>query len=117
GFGGEPRVVKSGVVGGSFFEVMGLRPVLGRLLNSQDDGPRADAVAVLTYRFWTTSLNGDPGVVGKTIPAGPHEILADVAGRPPSPRRHDGHQPHAPNDGALRPPRARDVPRRGARRA
>jgi putative ABC transport system permease protein len=71
GLGGEPRVVKSGVVGGSFFEVMGLRPVLGRLLNSQDDGPRADAVAVLTYRFWTTSLNGDPAVVGKTIRLGP----------------------------------------------
>src|SRR4029453_14450363 len=71
GLGGEPRVVKSGVVGGSFFEVMGLRPVLGRLLNSQDDGPRADAVAVLTYRFWTTSLNGDPAGVGKTIRLGP----------------------------------------------
>src|SRR5262249_26045243 len=70
GLGSEPRVVKSGVVGGSFFEVMGLRPVLGRLLNSQDDGPRADAVAVLTYRFWTTSLNADPTVIGKTIRLG-----------------------------------------------
>src|SRR4051812_28234369 len=33
GLGGEPRMVKAGVVGGSFFDVMGLRPVLGRLLN------------------------------------------------------------------------------------
>src|SRR5205085_186216 len=41
GLGTEPRVVKAGVVGGSFFEVMGLRPVLGRLLNAQDDGPEA----------------------------------------------------------------------------
>ena len=41
--GGEPRVVKAGVVGGSFFEVMGLRPVLGRLLNAADDGPRRRA--------------------------------------------------------------------------
>ena len=41
GLGGEPRMVKAGVVGGSFFEVMGLRPVLGRLLNAHDDGPRA----------------------------------------------------------------------------
>ena len=39
GLGGEPRMVKAGVVGGSFFDVMGLRPVLGRLLNAQDDGP------------------------------------------------------------------------------
>ena len=35
---GEPRVVQAGVVGGSYFEVMGLRPVLGRLLDAADDG-------------------------------------------------------------------------------
>jgi putative ABC transport system permease protein len=37
---GEPRVVRAGVVGGSYFEVMGLRPVQGRLLDMTDDGPR-----------------------------------------------------------------------------
>src|SRR6266550_1955273 len=42
GLGAERRVVKAGVVGGSFFEVMGLHPVLGRLLNTQDDGPKAE---------------------------------------------------------------------------
>ena len=51
---GEPRVVKAGVVGGSFFEVMGLRPVLGRLLDAQDDGAKRASAAVLTHRFWTT---------------------------------------------------------------
>ena len=64
---GEPRVVRAGVVGGSYFEVMGLRPVLGRLITASDDGPQAAGVAVLTYRFWTTSLNSDPSVLGKTI--------------------------------------------------
>ena len=38
---GEPREVNGGVVNGSFFEVMGLRPVLGRLVGPQDDGPKA----------------------------------------------------------------------------
>jgi predicted permease len=71
GLGGEPRMVKAGVVGGSFFDVMGLRPVLGRLLNARDDGPKAAGAAVLTYRFWTTSLNSDPTVIGKTIRLGP----------------------------------------------
>src|SRR4051794_40583881 len=56
GLGSGPRMVKAGVVGGSFFEVMGLRPVLGRLLDPHDDGPNAAGAAVLTYRFWTTSL-------------------------------------------------------------
>jgi putative ABC transport system permease protein len=64
---GEPRSVTAGVVGGSYFEVMGLHPVLGRLLDMRDDGPSAAGAAVLTYRFWTTVLKGDPSVVGKTI--------------------------------------------------
>ena len=67
---GEPREVRSGVVGGSYFEVMGLRPVLGRLINAQDDGPNAAGVAVLTYRFWTTELNSDKSVIGKNIRLG-----------------------------------------------
>jgi putative ABC transport system permease protein len=68
---GQPRTVKAGVVSGTFFDVMGLRPVLGRLLNAQDDGPKAAAVVVLTYRFWTTALNADPRVVGTDIRLGP----------------------------------------------
>jgi putative ABC transport system permease protein len=64
---GEPRVVRAGVVGGSYFDVMGLRPVVGRLLNANDDGPQAAGAAVLTYRFWTTALNSDPSVIGRTV--------------------------------------------------
>jgi putative ABC transport system permease protein len=64
---GEPRVVSAGVVGGSYFDVMGLRPVLGRLLNSGDDGPNAAGAAVLTHRFWTTAFKSDPSVIGKTV--------------------------------------------------
>jgi predicted permease len=64
---GEPRSVRAGVVGGSYFDVMGLRPVMGRLLNAGDDGPKAEGVAVLTHRFWTTAFRRDPSVVGKTI--------------------------------------------------
>jgi len=71
GFGGEPRVVTAGVVNGSFFEVMGLRPALGRLINAGDDGPKAAPVAVLTHRYWTAVLHSDPSVVGKVIRLGP----------------------------------------------
>src|SRR5829696_2766034 len=64
---GEPRVVRAGVVGGSYFNVMGLQPVLGRLLGPSDDGPQAAGAAVLTHRFWTTTLASDPNVIGKVI--------------------------------------------------
>src|SRR6266576_334170 len=64
---GEPREVRAGVVGGSYFQVMGLHPVLGRLIGPQDDGPKAAGVVVLTYRFWSTALKKDPSVLGKTV--------------------------------------------------
>src|SRR5262249_10617357 len=67
---GEPRTIQGGVVSGSFFDVMGLHPVLGRLIGPEDDGPNAAGVAVLTYRFWATSLGKDPSVIGKTIRLG-----------------------------------------------
>jgi putative ABC transport system permease protein len=67
---GEPREVKAGVVGGSYFDVMGLHPVLGRLIGPQDDGPSAAGVVVLTYRFWSTSFKKDPNVLGKIVRLG-----------------------------------------------
>jgi putative ABC transport system permease protein len=67
---GEPRSIRGGVVSGTYFDVMGLRPVLGRLIGPQDDGPKADGVVVLTYRFWSTTFKKDPSVIGKTVRLG-----------------------------------------------
>ncbi len=67
---GEPRSIQGGVVSGAYFDVMGLHPVLGRLIGPKDDGPKAAGVVVLTYRFWTTALHKDPSVIGKTVRLG-----------------------------------------------
>ena len=64
---GEPRVVHAGVVSGTFFDVMGLRPVLGRLLTPSDDGAGAAGAVVLTHRFWSTALASNPAVLGTTL--------------------------------------------------
>jgi predicted permease len=64
---GTPREVPGGVVDGHYFDVIGLRPVLGRLLTTSDDGPNAAGAMVLTYRFWKESLHSDPSVLGKTV--------------------------------------------------
>src|SRR5271167_270478 len=64
---GEPRVVHGGVVSGNYFDVMGLRPVLGRLVGPQDAAADAPGVIVLTYRFWSTGYGKDPNVIGKTV--------------------------------------------------
>ena len=67
---GEPRVVRAGVVGGSYFGVMGLRPVAGRLIGPADDGAAAKGAVVLTHRFWTSVLKADESVIGKTVRLG-----------------------------------------------
>jgi predicted permease len=67
---GEPRVVRAGVVGGSYFSVMGLRPIRGRLLDATDDGPSAAGAVVLTHRFWTTTLGSDEALIGRTVRLG-----------------------------------------------
>jgi len=67
---GEPREVRAGVVDGSYFDVVGLHPVLGRLIGPPDDGPKAAGVVVLTYRFWSTTFKRDPSVIGKTVRLG-----------------------------------------------
>jgi len=64
---GEPRVVHGGVVSGNYFDVVGLRPVLGRLVGPQDAAADAPGVIVLTYRFWSTVYKKDPNVIGKTV--------------------------------------------------
>lgn len=75
---GEPRVVRAGVVGGSYFEVMGLRAVAGRLLGPADDGPAAKGAVVLTHRFWTSALQADTAVIGKAIRLG--DRVATIVG-------------------------------------
>lgn len=69
----EPREIRAGVVDGNYFDVMGLRPVLGRLLTPSDDGPNAAGAVVLTYRYWVSSLHSDPGVLGKQLRLGSFE--------------------------------------------
>jgi len=64
---GTPREIPAGVVDGNYFEVMGLHPVLGRLLTPADDGQNAAGAVVLTYHFWRASLHSDPTVIGKTV--------------------------------------------------
>ncbi len=64
---GDPRELVAGVVDGHYFDVVGLHPVMGRLLDMRDDGAQAAGAVVLTYNFWTSALKSDPNVLGKTV--------------------------------------------------
>lgn len=65
---GQNDRVRGELVSGNYFEVLGVRPWVGRLLTQDDDRtPGAHPVAVLSYPFWESRFGKDPGVVGKTI--------------------------------------------------
>ena len=72
---GETREIHAGVVDGNYFEVMGLKPQLGRLLDARDDGPKAAGAVVLTYKFWVTGLHADPNVLGKVLQLGKRRFV------------------------------------------
>jgi len=66
--GSEARSVGGLVTSGSYFDVLGVRPALGRFYDSHIDTPGgAEAVAVLGYDFWQGTLNADSSIIGKTI--------------------------------------------------
>jgi hypothetical protein len=54
------------LVSGNYFEVLGAKPAIGRLLTSSDDAGAAD-VAVLSYGLWQRRFGGDPNAVGARI--------------------------------------------------
>ncbi len=55
------------LVTADLFELLGVRPVLGRLLQDQDDEPGAVRVVVLSYHSWLDQFGGDSAVIGRTI--------------------------------------------------
>jgi putative ABC transport system permease protein len=56
------------IVSGNYFQLLGLRPALGRLFTSQDEtGKNANPVAVLSYDYWRTRFGGVQDIVGQTI--------------------------------------------------
>ena len=62
--------INVGLVTGNYFQIMGLSPVIGRLLNDGDDGTNVPPVMVLTHEYWMKRFGGDRGVVGKSVRLG-----------------------------------------------
>jgi predicted permease len=71
--GGDPFRVWAVRVSGNYFDVLGLRPFLGRFFHRSDErGPNSAPYVVLGYSFWHSHFNDDRGVVGRTVQLGKH---------------------------------------------
>jgi putative ABC transport system permease protein len=78
GRGADTEQVSGQLVSGAYFDVLGIRPFLGRLLQPSDDvTPGGHPVVVLSHGLWVRRFGGDPGIVGRTIPVGarPYEVV------------------------------------------
>ena len=78
---GHPRYVDGLWVSGDFFEVLGVKPVLGRALTPADDERGAPATVVLSFGFWQHEFAGDSSIIGKTLTLDGH--IAEVIGVAP----------------------------------
>ena len=64
---GDPQPATSIMVVGNFFQVLGVRPAMGRLFTPEETTPGPHPVALLTDAYWRHQFAADPGIVGKTI--------------------------------------------------
>ncbi|MGA7855147.1 MAG: ABC transporter permease [Candidatus Acidiferrales bacterium] len=64
----QPQTVFVGQVGGTFFQALGVRPAAGRLIGPEDvhTGDHSP-IAVISWSFWKSRFDLDPGVIGKKI--------------------------------------------------
>ncbi len=72
---GATSPIWTNYVTGDFFEMLGIRPALGRfILPSEGKVAGADPVLVLNYSYWQTRFGGDPGVVGRKVAVNGHPV-------------------------------------------
>ena len=88
---GEPDRVDTGVVSHDFFDVLGIRPILGRSFRAEDDALGADAVLILSYAYWQTKFGSDPTIIGQVFEMNdrPHTVVGVLPNVPHYPEEND----------------------------
>ncbi len=94
---GEPERVQTSVVSANFFDVLGVKPMLGRTFVPDDEKPGGDAVLVLSYKYWKQSHGGDPKIVGTVFRMNnrPHTVIGVLPPVPEYPSESDVYMPTA----------------------
>jgi putative ABC transport system permease protein len=92
---GEPDRVDTGVVSANFFDLLGIKPIIGRTFIASDDVRGAEAVLVLSYTYWQTRFGGDPNIVGQVFEMNdrPHRVIGVLPNVPHYPQENDVYMP------------------------
>jgi predicted permease len=73
--GGQPDRIEAELVSGTYFDVLGVSPALGRTFSPDDDRiPGGHPVVVLGHDYWKTGFSSDPAIVGKTLIINNHNM-------------------------------------------
>ena len=65
--GQEPERVAPAKVSAEFFSMLGIEPMLGRVILPQDQGPKGERVLVISHSLWQRRFGGDPNALGKKV--------------------------------------------------
>ena len=92
---GDPDRVKTGVVSWNYFDVLGVRPLLGRTFRPEDDLIGAAPVLLLSNEYWRAKFGADPKVVGQTFEMNDrvHTVIGVLPPIPQYPRDNDVYMP------------------------
>src|SRR5690349_17243942 len=92
---GEPDRVNTGVVSPNFFDVLGIKPILGRSFEPADDKPGAPAVLIVSYSYWQRKFGGDRGIIGQVFEMNdrPHTVVGILPNVPHYPQENDVYMP------------------------
>ncbi|HWS89210.1 MAG TPA: ABC transporter permease [Pyrinomonadaceae bacterium] len=91
----EPERVQTGVVSANFFDVLGVKPLLGRSFRPEDETPGGEAVLMLSHKYWQRSHGGDPAIVGRVFRMNnrPHTVIGVLPPIPEYPSESDVYMP------------------------
>jgi predicted permease len=91
----NPERVATGVVSANYFDVLGVKPVLGRLITPADESLNAPPVLVLTYAYWMKEFGGDRKIVGRAFEMNDrvHTVVGVLPPLPEYPEANDVYMP------------------------
>jgi len=90
-----PDIVRAAVVSSNYFEFLGMSPMLGRVLDPEEDHLGADPVIVLSHEYWREVFDRDPDVIGSTVRMNGqnHKIVGVLPPIPQFPQENDIYLP------------------------
>ena len=90
-----PERVVTGVVSADYFDVLGVKPVLGRLINRSDETLSAPPVLMLSYAYWVKEFGADPKILGRpfTMNDRVHTVVGVLPPLPEYPDANDVYMP------------------------